>query len=273
MGVWAVFEDIHARSYSYVLENLNTDPGQFFDSIVNDEEIMQRMSYIQKSYDSLINHPPLLIPSSLYSDGLSNRIVEDNDKVLRDKIFESVVHTNITEGVSFYNSFAITFYFGYRGKMVGNSDIVKKVRKDEDMHVAITNNVLNIWRNVPEEGFQHYFKEREDWIYQMFDTAVKGEEVFLDYTLPKPLLGLNSGNMKQYVRWLANNRLASLGFHKKLYPEAKTNPIGNWLDSFLSEKTVQPANQEKKNTSYLMGATDMNVDMEALSKFKGRKKY
>ncbi len=38
--------------------------------------------------------------------------------------------------------------------MEGNSKIIKFISRDENLHVAITQNIMKNWINNPDEGFQ-----------------------------------------------------------------------------------------------------------------------
>ncbi len=161
---------------------------------------------------------------------------------------------------------AMDFYFGYRGKMEGNSKIINLISRDENLHVAITQNILKYLRDNPDEGFQSTFKKSEEKIYEFYRAAVDAEKNWADYLFSKgSLVGLTPESLKQYVEWLANNRLTSLGL-KKLY-ETKTNPLAGWLDSFYDSKKVQVAPQETEISSYVKGV-DSKLDDKAFDDFK-----
>ena len=78
-------------------------------------------------------------------------------------------------------------------------------------------------------------------------------------------MGLTPDSLKQYVEYLANNRLNSLGL-KKLY-DTKTNPLGGWLDSFYDSKKVQVAPQETEISSYVKGVDNV-LNEGSFSDFK-----
>jgi len=90
--------------------------------------------------------------------------------------------------------------------------------------------------------------------------AVEHEKRWADYLFSQGnLLGLNADLLKKYVEWIANNRLASLGY-KKMF-ETKKNPLGTWYDQYLNSDKVQVAPQETEISSYKIGARDTQVDM------------
>jgi ribonucleoside-diphosphate reductase beta chain len=237
MNVWSFFETIHSNSYTYILQNVHPDATKFFDSILDDKEIVKRAQFISNKYDALLNS-------------------KSDDP--RQQIFDAILSTQITEGLTFYVSFACSFYFGYRGKMEGNAKIINLISRDENLHVAITQNLMKILRDQPKEGFQDIFKKNEDRIYEAYRMAVEAEKDWADYLFSKgSLIGLTADSLKRYVEWLADNRLTSMGY-KKLY-NVKSNPIAGWLDSFYDSKKIQVAPQETEISSYVKGV-DSKID-------------
>lgn len=236
MGTWARFENIHSYSYTWILQNITKDPGKFFDSILEDKEIVSRAEQIKNSYDLLLG--------------------DSGD--IKQKIFDAVLSTQITEGLSFYVSFACSLFFGYRGKMKGNSDIISLIQRDENLHQAITQNIFKYWRENKEEGFQEIVKQNEQKIYDAYGLAAEHEKHWADYLFSQgPLLGLNSEVLKGYIEWLANNRLQSLGYSKIF--DRKSNPISGWLDGFMDSSKTQVAPQESEIISYKIGARNTEI--------------
>ncbi len=227
MNVWSFFETIHSNSYTYILQNVHPDASKFFDSILEDKEIVKRAEAISSKYDDLLGQ----------------------SKDPRQRIFDALISTQITEGVTFYVSFACSFYFGYRGKMEGNSKIINLIARDENLHVAITQNILKPLRDVKAEGFQDIVEKSEEKVYEAYRVAVQSEKDWADYLFSKgSLIGLTAESLKQYIEWLANNRLSSLGY-RRIFP-AKANPLSGWLDSFYDSKKTQVMPQETEISSY-----------------------
>lgn len=238
MNAWAHMEGIHSYSYSYLLNNVHSDASAFFDSIMENKEILSRAALIRDNYDKILG--------------------DDNKKDIKQKIFDCILATNVMEGLVFYVSFACSFYFGYRGIMEGNAKIIKQIQKDEAVHFSITQNLIQILRDNPNEGFQEIISDSEQKIYDIYTESTKNEEEWAKYLFEKgSLLGLNAESLGTYSRWLADNRLRSLGY-KKIFNE-KTNPLSGWLDSYMDSSKVQPAPQETEITSYLIGARNTEL--------------
>jgi ribonucleoside-diphosphate reductase beta chain len=245
MTTWARFETIHSYSYTYTLQNIAKDATQFFDSILEDKEIVKRATEISSAYNTLLG--------------------DDGDDI-KQKIFNAVLSTQITEGLSFYTSFACSFFFGYKGKMEGNSKIIGLIARDENLHAAITQNIMKYWRENEDEGFQQILKDNEQKIYDMYGLAVENEKKWGEYLFSQgSLLGINSEMLSGYIEWLANNRLKSLGYDKIF--DQSTNPIGGWLNSFTDSSKVQVAPQETEISSYKIGARDTEISSEEFDDF------
>lgn len=242
--IWAFFETIHSNSYTYILKNIRKDPKNFFESILKDPEIVKRAKETADSYDRIIGDP---------SD-------------LRQKIFDCVISTQIAEGLAFYISFICSFYFGHKGKMEGNAKIVSLIARDENLHVAITQNILKIWKDNPKEGFSDIVNKNEDKVYEMFRQAVNTEKQWAEYLFSKgSLVGLNEVVLGKYIEWLANNRLRSLGY-KEIF-ETSQNPLGNWVDPYFDSKKKKNMPQETEIESYSIGSRDTNIDLEDMGDF------
>lgn len=234
MGTWASMEQMHSFSYTHIFKNVTKNATAFFDSILEDEEIVKRAEDISKSYDDLLTAK------------------ESN---IKQKIFNAVICTNITEGISFYTSFICSFFFGYKGLMEGSAKIIGEIARDENLHVAITQNIIKNWRNKEEEGFQQILEDNEQLVYDLFGLAVNNEKKWADYLFSKgSLLGLNVEILHNYIEWLANTRLVAIGY-KKIFDQKK-NPVSGWSSRYFDSSKVQVAPQESELESYLVGSAN-----------------
>jgi ribonucleoside-diphosphate reductase beta chain len=214
---------------------------------MEDKEIVRRAEFIRWRFDKILG--------------------SDDKKDLKEKVFDCILSVNCMEGLIFYVSFACSFYFGYRGKMEGNSKIVKFIQRDEALHFAITQNLIKTLRDDDREGFSTLVKKSEDKIYAFYEQAAKNEIEWAQYLFSKgSLLGLNADVLGGYARWLCDTRLRSLGY-KKIFNE-KSNPIAGWLDSYLDSSKVQVAPQETEISAYKIGARDTNLSEDTFEDIK-----
>ena len=124
-------------------------------------------------------------------------------------------------------------------------------------HLAITQNILNILRTDDTEGFVDIIKSKEAEAIKMFTDAVEEEKAWASYLFQYgSVLGLNEKILHQYIEWLADTRMNTIGL-PKLY-NAK-NPIGSWLEPWINSASVQVAPQETEITSYLKASVNNDI--------------
>ena len=56
MTVWQFMEMVHSRSYTYIIKNVYSNPADVFDTILDDEKILERASSVTESYDKFITY-------------------------------------------------------------------------------------------------------------------------------------------------------------------------------------------------------------------------
>jgi ribonucleotide reductase beta subunit family protein with ferritin-like domain len=271
MEVWSFMEMIHSRSYTYVIKNVYPDPSDVFDTIIKDDRILSRAASVTESYDEFINEAQQWGQSSLWRDmdkSLDTSLPVLEMKEIKRKLYRAVANVNILEGIRFYVSFACSFAFGELKLMEGSAKIISLIARDENQHLAITQNILNNWRKGDDSDMKEIVKEEEQWTYDMFEKCVNEEKAWADYLFKDgSMIGLNDKLLQQYVEWVANRRLRSIGL-KPLYDiPAKNNPLP-WTEHWISSKGLQVAPQETEVESYVVGGIKQDVKKDTFSGFK-----
>jgi ribonucleoside-diphosphate reductase beta chain len=189
-------------------------------------------------------------------------------KEIKRKLYRAVANVNILEGIRFYVSFACSFAFGELKLMEGSAKIISLIARDENQHLAITQNILNNWRKGDDSDMKEIVKEEEQWTYDMFEKCVNEEKAWADYLFKDgSMIGLNDKLLQQYVEWVANRRLRSIGL-KPIYDiPAKNNPLP-WTEHWISSKGLQVAPQETEVESYVVGGIKQDVKKDTFSGFK-----
>jgi len=269
MEVWGFMEMIHSRSYTYIIKNIYSDPSDVFDTIIGDERILERAKSVTESYDDFIN--------SAQSYGISNdwiyRLegVENAKETLNEvkrKLYRAVANVNILEGIRFYISFACSFAFGELKLMEGSAKIISLIARDENQHLALTQNILNKWREGDDPEMQKIAKEEEEWVYKMFDRAVNEEKRWADYLFKDgSMIGLNDKLLQQYVEWVANRRMKAIGLKPVYDIPAKNNPLP-WTEHWISSKGLQVAPQETEQETYIVGGLKQDMKEDTFASFK-----
>jgi ribonucleoside-diphosphate reductase beta chain len=269
MEVWGFMEMIHSRSYTYIIKNIYSDPSEVFDTIIGDERILERAKSVTESYDDFIQSAQQYGVSDAWMhnlEGVSYAKETIND--VKRKLYRAVANVNILEGIRFYVSFACSFAFGELKIMEGSAKIISLIARDENQHLALTQNILNKWREGDDPEMQKIMKEEEEWTYKMFDRAVNEEKKWADYLFKDgSMIGLNDKLLQQYVEWIANRRLKAIGLKPQYDIAANNNPLP-WTQHWISSKGLQVAPQETEVESYVVGGIKQDVTKNTFAGFQ-----
>ena len=269
MEVWGFMEMIHSRSYTYIIKNVYADPSEVFDKIVTDDRILERASSVTGAYDEFINSAHLYDTGNMWRDEFRGSPTSEWEiKDVKRKLYRAVANVNILEGIRFYVSFACSFAFGELKLMEGSAKIISLIARDENQHLAITQNILNKWKKGDDPDMKQIMKEEEEWTYKMFDNAVNEEKRWADYLFKDgSMIGLNDKLLQQYVEWIANRRLKGIGLKPVYDIAASANPLP-WTQHWISSKGLQVAPQETEVESYVVGGIKQDVSKDTFSGFK-----
>ena len=269
MEVWSFMEMIHSRSYTYVIKNVYPDPSEVFDKILSDNRILERAASVTESYDTFINYAQQWGQGSMWEDGwISSPTSVWTRKDLKRHLYRAVANVNILEGIRFYVSFACSFAFGELKLMEGSAKIISLIARDENQHLAITQNIINNWRKGDDPEMKEIVKEEEQWTYKMFQRCVDEEKVWAEYLFKDgSMIGLNDKLLHQYVEWIANKRMKSIGLKSVYDIPARNNPLP-WTQHWISSKGLQVAPQETEVESYIVGGIKQDVKKDTFSGFK-----
>ena len=269
MEVWGFMEMIHSRSYTYIIKNIYSDPSEVFDTIINDERILERSRSVTESYDDFIQSAQQYGASDAWMhrlEGISYAKETIND--VKRKLYRAVANVNILEGIRFYVSFACSFAFGELKLMEGSAKIISLIARDENQHLALTQNILNKWKEGDDPEMQQIAKEEEEWVYKMFNRAVNEEKKWADYLFKDgSMIGLNDKLLQQYVEWIANRRLKAIGLKPQYDISANNNPLP-WTSHWINSKGLQVAPQETEQETYLVGGIKQDVNTDTFKNFK-----
>ena len=262
MEVWSFMEMIHSRSYTYIVKNVYSDPSEVFDTILSDERILSRAASVTEAYDNFINYAQDYGQSSAWKDG--NRSHPNSEWTLKDlkrSLYRAVANVNILEGIRFYVSFACSFAFGELKLMEGSAKIISLIARDENQHLALTQTILNNWRKGDDPDMVEIMKEEQEWTYKQFDLCVNEEKKWADYLFKDgSMIGLNDKLLQQYVEWIANRRLKTIGLKPVYDIPAAHNPLP-WTQHWISSKGLQVAPQETEVESYVVGGIKQDLSL------------
>jgi ribonucleoside-diphosphate reductase beta chain len=194
----AMIEDVHSRTYSLLLNTFVRDDAE------------------RASLETSISTIPTIAAKAAFAQAYMHR-----DVPLAARLLAFV----IVEGVFFSGAFCAIFYFKSRNKLHGVSFSNELIARDEGLHTLTSVLAYSyIQRRLPQA-----------YVHALFADALRIEENFVRESIPVRLLGMSADTMVEYVQFVADRWLVSLGYDR-LWPRA-TNPFP-WMDlSALSGKT------------------------------------
>lgn len=236
---WTFFETIHSRSYTHIIRNIYSDPSKVFDEMLEISEIVECAVDISKYYDALI--------------------VNQSKK----NLWLALNSVNVLEGIRFYVSFACSWAFAELKKMEGNAKIIKFIARDENLHLAGTQQLIKVLPTDDPEFVDIREETREECI-KMFSCAVEQEKKWAEYLFKDgSMIGLNEKLLGDYIEWIAHKRMTAIGLNSPY--KGGSNPLP-WTQKWISGSEVQVAPQETEITSYVVGGVKKDVTNET---FKG----
>ena len=269
MKVWEFMEMIHSRSYTYIIKNVYSDPTEVLDTILDDEHILARAESVTKAYDEFINAAQQYGNTNEWIHAQEGAgYFKENRYELKRKLYRAVANVNILEGIRFYVSFACSFAFGELKLMEGSAKIISLIARDENQHLVLTQNILKNWKEGDDPEMQQIAKEEEENVIEMFRKAVEEEKEWASYLFKDgSMIGLNDKLLINYVEWIANKRMKSLGLKPIYNVSANNNPLP-WTQHWISSKGLQVAPQETEVESYVVGGIKQDVQTDTFAGFQ-----
>jgi ribonucleoside-diphosphate reductase beta chain len=252
---WSFFETIHSRSYTHIIRNIYPDPSVVFDNMMDIKEIIDCSADVSKYYDDILHY------NREYIDTDNNAIMYDYKKAL----WKCLVAVNALEGVRFYVSFACSWAFAELKKMEGNAKIIKFIARDENLHLASTQQMLKL---LPKEDadFEKIKTETKEECINLYKSVVDQEKAWAKFLFKDgSIIGLNEEILNDYIEWIANKRMQSIGLDSPY--KGGTNPL-LWTQKWISGSDVQVAPQEVEISSYTIGGINKDVEKGSLKGFK-----
>jgi len=187
-------EVIHSQAYQYILDGLYP--------------LMTRESIYNKWRDN-----PVLLERIEYVAGIGQEFKDDPSEENYKKV---IVMNLLLESIYFYQGFMFFDQLASRNKLVQTDKEIDYIRNDEMTHIGIFVNIIR----------ELFSKEDEPMIIDMFKTAVNQEIEWAHHVYGDNILGISKKSSEEYVKYLANDRVALLGIDP-IYPEVTKNPYSH----------------------------------------------
>ena len=259
---WTFSETIHSRSYTHIIRNIYSDPGRVFDEMLEIEEIMQCATDITKYYDELVEYSNYYQMLGVGTHTVNGKTITVDEYELKKKLWLALASVNVLEGIRFYVSFACSWAFAELKKMEGNAKIIKFIARDENVHLAFTQQLLKL---LPQDDadFVKIKEETQAELVAMYEGAVAQEKAWAHYLFKDgSMIGLNEQLLCDYVEWIAHKRMTAIGLPNSY--KGGSNPLP-WTQKWIAGAEVQVAPQETEISSYVVGGTKQDVTENTLA--------
>lgn len=213
MSGFAGREALHVAAYAHLIETLGL-PESTYNEFLQYKEMVEKHDYINN-----LNQAPMA------------------EKIAAISAFG--------EGMQLFSSFVMLLNFARNGKLKGLGQIIAWSIVDETQHAE---GMIKVYREYVKH---HQDETTSDRIKEIADQMVRLEDQFVDLAFSMvEVEKLTKEEVKQYIRYIADRRLISMGM-KGIY-KIKKNPLP-WVDGMLG---VSHTNFfEQRVTDYSKGAT------------------
>ena len=232
-------EALHVQFYLTLLDTYMPDPRErekAFAAIENIPSIAQKAQFCFKWMDSI--------------QSLDRLETKDHR---RQFLLNVICFASCIEGLFFFGAFAYVYFLRSRGLLNGLAAGTNWVFRDESAHMAFAFEVVKKARAEEPDLFDD---RMADQVREMLGEAIECESQFAEDVLQKGVIGLSAKDVNEYLRFVADQRLQTLGLPKEYNAR---NPF-----DFMDLQDVQElANFFERRVSAYQVAVSGEVDLDA----------
>ena len=220
----------HSKSYAVMVESISENTDLIYNMWRTDKQLCEKNKYIASVYQEL-------------SQG----------EITDEKILLALFANQILEGIYFYAGFAAIYALGKSGKMLGSSQMIRFIQRDEVTHLLLFQNMIN---SVRKERPELFTSELEEQVRSMFRKAVELEASWGIYITQGQILGFTDAIITQYIQYLADRRLEAVGYKAEY---SVKHPIP-WVDGYASFNDQRTNFFEGNVVNYSKGSISFDED-------------
>ncbi len=190
-------EAVHVQFYLTLLDNYIPEPSErnaAFAAVDNIPSIAKKAEFCMKWMDSIEQIDTL-----------------ENDEHRRQFLLNLICFAGCIEGLFFFSAFAYVYFFRSRGMLHGLAAGTNWVFRDESAHLEFAFEVVNTVREQHPGMFDARMQQQ---VTQMMREAVDAELQFSEDLLAGGVAGLSTRDMREYLQYVADQRLERLGMAK-----------------------------------------------------------
>lgn len=243
MSIWSMFEtNIHSNSYSHIIRNIYTKPGEVFDSVHDIQQIVDMAANVGKYYNALYE-----------LNSINELGIGTVDPMEHKKAVWMALHASYAlEAIRFMVSFATSLAMMENKIFIGNGNIIELIMQDELLHTDWTAYLINqVVKDDPD--FAKIKEECAEEVYQLYTDVIREEKEWAVYLCKEgTVIGLNVAILSMFVDWTAWEKLKDIGIKYRCDDIPRSHPIP-WFLKHVNLGSKQTALQESESTSYVIG--------------------
>ncbi len=217
----------HSKSYAVMVESISDNTDKIYDMWKTDAKLREKNNFIAGVYKNL------------------------SGDITDEKIILAMFANQVLEGLYFYSGFAAMYALGKSGKMLGSSQMIRFIQRDEVTHLLMFQNLIN---STKKERPELFTEELETKVRDMFRKAVDLEASWGAYITQGQILGFTDKIIRQYIEYLADQRLEAVGY-KPMYNVKHPIP---WVDGYASFNDQRTNFFEGNVVNYSKGSLDFD---------------
>lgn len=225
-------EALHIQFYLTLLDTYIPDPDErhrAFAAVENIPSIQKKAAFCMRWLES--------------TSGLDKLTTREHR---REFLLNLICFAACVEGLFFFGAFAYVYFLRSRGLLHGLASGTNWVFRDESAHMAFAFEVVNTVRREEPELFDDALTAS---VNQMIEEAIECETQFAEDLLGSGVVGLSVRDVRQYLEFCADQRLATLGMPRRYNVK---NPF-----SFMELQDVQELANffERRVSAYQVGVS------------------
>lgn len=225
-------EALHVQFYLTLLDTYIPDPNeraQAFSAIDNIPSIKKKAQFCFKWIDSI------------HSLEAADTVDKQRQFLMNLTCFATCI-----EGLFFFGAFAYVYFLRSKGLLNGLATGTNWVFRDESAHMSFAFEVIETVRREQPDIFDKQWAKQ---VTSMIEEAVECESQFADDLLGGGVAGLSVSDMRQYLEFIADQRLRQLDLPVRY---GSKNPFG-----FMELQDMQELANffERRVSAYQVGVT------------------
>ncbi len=240
LGRHAHEENIHADSLVYMLASLGINPHEC-------EAMFEDVETIKKKADFVVSNSRALRRDLDLTQTANKQALAKN----------MFVFGQVMEGTQFYGLFGMVLSLYRQNKFPGIGQMFRYTLRDESNHISV---FKHLFLDLVEENPDVWTEDFRQDLTRTMKEGVELEKAFISDCLPTNSLGLSKEEFCQYIDYIADRRLESVGL-APLNPGIQ-NPLP-WLAEMMDIKKEQNF-FEGRVTEYQKSSSLGSVDDDEL---------